>query len=329
MQNKLNKDLHILIAGPLPPPIGGVTIHVQRLLHHLKQHQIPHSHIGRSILQLVSALIKPSKANIVHIHYSNALVRWASVLLFKFKGFQIITTIHRDLNRDSGILKLMTVSSIKNSDRTIVLNDESLQTAKTIADHCIKHSSFIPPVNPLELNTKIQSSINSFKQNKTKVFCTNAFDLAYDKSGDEIYQISNLVKIFSELPDDYGLIVSDPSGHNLVYTNGKMSIPNNVLFIAEPHHFIPVLKEATCFIRATTTDGDSLSIKEALDVGTNVIASNCVERHPSCALYQSGNNSDLKEAIVNFRPCPITSPINAFNGLLQIYKAVLNKPIAT
>lgn len=327
MQDKLNKQIRIIIAGPTPPPIGGVTIHVSRLLDHLVQHNIQHIHLGKSLLTLFSLLIKAPHSTIVHIHFSNAIVRWVLSLLFKWKGAKIMTTIHRDLNREKGLKKRLTYAAIKNSDCTLVLNDKSLTTAKSITPNCIKQSSFFPPIHWEELNETLQSIVESFKQGKSKLFGTNAFDLAYDASGAEIYQIQNLVSIFTHLPEKYGLIVSDPSGNNKKHILGLMELPKNILFIDEPHPFMPILKMVDCFIRATTTDGDSLSIKEALYVGTNVLASNCVDREPSCTLYTSGNNADLKQAILDFKPTPVNAPPNAFDDLLKLYsKYVPSKP---
>ncbi len=319
MQDTLNKELTIIIAGPAPPPIGGVTIHVKRLLDHLVQHNIQHIHLGKSLSTLFSLLTKKSNSTIVHIHFSNAFARWALSLLFKWKGAKVLTTIHRDLNREQGLKKRLTYAAIRNSDCTIVLNDKSLITAKSITPHCIKQSSFFPPIHQEELSKTVLSIVESFKQGKANLFCTNAFDLAHDAAGAEIYQIHNLVSIFKQLPEAYGLIVSDPSGNNKKHILDQMQLPKNVLFIDEPHPFIPILKVVDCFIRATTTDGDSLSIKEALYVGTNVLASNCVDRDPSCTLYTSGNMTALKQAILDFKTRPVHAPPNAFKDLLKLY----------
>lgn len=325
----MNKKHTIIIAGPTPPPIGGVTIHVKRLLEHLVQHNTQHIHLGKSVSKLFSLLAKASHSTILHIHFSNAFARWTLSRLFKWKGAKIMMTVHRDLNREKGLKKRLTYAAIKNSDCTIVLNDKSLVTAKSITSNCLKQSSFFPPLQQQVLHKNLQTVVETFKRKKTKLFCTNAFDLAYDASGAEIYQILNLVLLFKQLPEEFGLIVSDPSGNNCKHILAQMELPKNVLFIDKPHPFIPILKAVDCYVRATTTDGDSLSIKEALYVGTNVIASNCVERDASCTLYTAGDNTNLKQAILDFNPVPVHAPPNAFADLLKLYTDVsASKPMS-
>lgn len=55
-------------------------------------------------------------------------------------------------------------------------------------------------------------------------------------------------------------------------------MPKNILILDSPHSFQKVFDYADCFIRYTSTDGDSLSIHEALDFGLSVVATDVVDR---------------------------------------------------
>ena len=95
-----------------------------------------------------------------------------------------------------------------------------------------------------------------------------------DKYGQEIYGVSELIAFFSERPS-WGLVISDPSG---TYKKKNYLLPKNILILDSPHSFQKVFDYADCFIRYTSTDGDSLSIHEALDFGLSVVATDVVDR---------------------------------------------------
>lgn len=318
-QTSLNKSLVIAIAGTLPPPIGGVTIHINRLIEHLEDHHIQYSFYSRSVKDLLSLLFNKGTPDIVHIHHSNAFIRWLIIRILSIRKKKTIITIHRDLKREKGIRRYFTNRAIHLTTVPIVLNTDSLYRAKMINDNSRIISSFLPPqIKANEAYLKLAA----FIKNSQTIFCTNAYDLAYDKSNQEIYQISQLVDIFSQLDKTIKLIISDPSGNNYNCISKKRVISENILFISHAHDFVDVIKESDCLIRATTTDGDSVSIKEALYFGVNVIASDCVDRPSSCTIYQTNNVDELKDKIVLFNEYPVVKPENAFPEILDLYQTI-------
>jgi glycosyltransferase involved in cell wall biosynthesis len=52
-------------------------------------------------------------------------------------------------------------------------------------------------------------------------------------------------------------------------------------------------READLVVRATNTDGNSLTVLEALAVGTPVVASDCVERPEGTLLFRNRDQDDL------------------------------------
>jgi glycosyltransferase involved in cell wall biosynthesis len=65
-----------------------------------------------------------------------------------------------------------------------------------------------------------------------------------------------------------------------------------------PHdRFLAVLAAADVYIRASLYDGDSLAVREALDLGKAVIASDCAVRPAGCALFQTGSQESLDSAL--------------------------------
>ena len=137
------------------------------------------------------------------------------------------------------------------------------------------------------------------KKKYNLVFATNAFDYVLDKNGDEIYGVLSLIKIFKNNLH-LALVISDPSGNYLTYLEkNKVFISKNILVINENHSFFEILKLSDCLIRNTTTDGDSISIKEAIYLNKKVIATNCVDRPEGVKLIDVNNYDQIEKEILN------------------------------
>ena len=106
-----------------------------------------------------------------------------------------------------------------------------------------------------------------------------------------------LIDFFKDLEGSI-LIISDTSGD---YSKefGK-SLPDNVIIIEEDIDFCYLIQQSDCFIRYTSTDGDSISVMESLFFKTSVIATNCIRRHEACILCEYGDMESLAIAVKNF-----------------------------
>jgi hypothetical protein len=91
--------------------------------------------------------------------------------------------------------------------------------------------------------------------------------------------------------------------------------PENILILDYQHDFVPIIQYSFVLIRATTTDGDSLSIKETLFLNKWVIASDCVTRPNDVLLYKTDDRNDLIRAIESIKPN--TAPI-IVDGSIQL-----------
>jgi len=55
---------------------------------------------------------------------------------------------------------------------------------------------------------------------------------------------------------------------------------------------------SSVYLRPTNTDGDSISVREALYVGTTVVASDCVKRPEGCLLFTNRNQSSMNQVVL-------------------------------
>ncbi len=320
--NQFNK---ILIAGKLPLPIGGVRIHVERLVQQLPDHGFTnYDFFNFEQKPILYFFLEILKYRAVHLHTSNT---WLQLLISTYCFILrkvLVITYHGNWGRFSSFRNLSARISAKLASVPILQNEESLATVKKINKNAILISSFIPPVEVKPLTDAQFAEIHSLKKRFRNIFCTNAWDVTFDSQGREIYGIFELIKQMQTFKNA-ALIISDPSGNYQAYARKSEHISaENVLWLSEPHDFVSVLNYADAFIRNTTTDGMSISIQEALWRQIPVFASDVVSRAPGCHLYRSVTEVNIEKELEKIQDNPVAfnnSPDTAcvVEELIQIY----------
>jgi hypothetical protein len=316
----LKTSKHLLLLGKVPPPIGGVTIHVSRLLAHLTESSVPHVFYDLNRFSFFSYLKALYRSGFCHIHSSNPMFRlFSAILLLLFNKTSIIT-IHGNLGRFGTFKNLVDKFTLYVCTIPIVLNKDSLEIASKFNKNSRIISAFIPPLGEREEALGVQETVRRFISGKINVYCTNAYDLSFDKDENEIYGISGLIQVFSRL-QDYNLIFSDPSGNYSGFLKNKgIQIPENILVIAEPHSFIEIIKRSDGLLRTTTTDGDSLSVKEGLFYEKRVICSDCVQRPEGCEIFKTGDWENFTEVLEQPEEQKKNTIQSGFEELEKLYK---------
>jgi glycosyltransferase involved in cell wall biosynthesis len=313
--------MKILIIGKLPPPIGGVTIHVNRLIEHLS---LLHYSFSFRRLKVSTVVVLPfilGRIRKIHLHSSNPYIRLYVALLSKCFCVKSIITFHGNIGRYNFFLNLIDRLVIKLSTCPIVLNENSFKIASVINKRTKLVSAFIPPIGIEPLYNKDLDQIKQLRKTVSKLFCTNAYNVTIDKQRNEIYQISEIVNLFRK-HKDIGLVVSDPSGAYFKKLEKLIDEYDNIYFIPYPHDFNAVIRECDFMLRYTTTDGDALSVKEALQLKKTVIATNVVSR-PKDIILVNLDIIELERLIVEVEPIDIDHISfyeDTIRELIEIYK---------
>lgn len=211
------------------------------------------------------------------------------------------------------------------ADYPIVLNVKSHTIATSINKNSKIMSPFIVPIENMEIlkDATIQE-IKRLKKKYEKVFCTNAFSLVYDLNGLEIYGIFEIIDYFIQ-NDQNALIISDPSGtYKREFEKRRIRIDDHILIINEQHSFYQVLKLVDGHIRNTTTDGDSISVRESLYLGKPTFCTDVVDRPYGCILYKQGALSERLNEFNKNTEIPNFQRENAddLEKLIELYKAL-------
>lgn len=317
----LDKSYNLAIVGRYPPPMGGVTIHSKRLFEQALDNGVDAYFYNISSKAVnENTRVRPPieffkflffKRNKV-VHYQGAHIYGLLILiLLKFIfGFKFIWTIHGEYlipKLKKHKFKHWAIQKIsKQVNHVICVNDNILDQISDIFDSYSVVVPFFPP--KIELFEKLD--LNKFFDAPSKVIVFNAFKIVFNDDGKDIYGLDILVeamKIVSSenITCNVLLLIPelDEAAHK--YIDDKLALlsnQNNVQI-----HLLSDLKidgwayiaSADLFVRPTITDGDSLSIREALYYNTPVLSSDCTVRPSGTSLFHNEDVMDFADKIAN------------------------------
>ncbi|MBK8971678.1 MAG: hypothetical protein IPM37_10010 [Hahellaceae bacterium] len=209
--------------------------------------------------------------------------------------------------------------AIKLSSFPILLNAKSFKLGSRLNTNAVLSSAFISSESKKDLQDVTVEEIYELKKSRI-LFATNAYAVSFDKNDKGIYGIFDLLTIFGS-SNGVGLVISDPSSsyRNEINKRG-VTVPGNVVMISYQHDFNSVLDLVDGFIRNTTTDGDSISVHEALYKNKLTLCSSCVDRPKGAVVYQ--NLDELREIL----KCPDELSVAAYvmpNSVQQLVRLYL------
>jgi len=111
----------ILEIGKIPPPIGGISIHIQRIIRALEKSNVKIELFDYSKDRNIAKIcIKIYRCNAVHLHLSRKLLRLFFVIFFRLISKKIILTYHGKYD----FKNLFDLLSLKLSTFSILLNPD-------------------------------------------------------------------------------------------------------------------------------------------------------------------------------------------------------------
>lgn len=282
----------LLIIGSLPESagIGGVTVHVQRLLEWLDVKGVEYTLCDYKTLPFKKQIRMIMLHKSVHLHVSHPALRLMYALITKLTGKKLVFTIHGDLGRFNWLGNLLDKLTVKLSDVPIAINQKSYEKALKWNKRAQYVSAFIPPVEDGKAPEWAIEKIDSLRMAGRPVFSTNASVCSFTPLGEEIYGIEFLIDFFRNRHEI--LVISDPSGQ---YANKHKG--EDLFIIAEPHSTFALYKHVDGTIRNTATDGDSLSVRESLYLGLPTFATDRVDRPKGCVLFNYNDAESLTKAL--------------------------------
>ena len=265
-------------------------------------------------------LAEISRFDLVHLHVSNPVLMFALVMYGRLLSKKVMLTLHGNYGRFSPVKNWMVRQSLRMATIPVVINSVSYSECCGFNDRMKLIPAFIPPQEDEALQDEAIALLERLRTEGKTIVSTNASNVAYDADGNEVYGIDFLIRhlISSE---DFALVVSDPSGN---YSRRyKTIVSESVFFIDYPHPYHEVLKRVDYFVRNTSTDGDALSVKEAMNLGVKVLCTDVVDRPEGVSLFRYCDEVSFKMAMGQAENT-VADLENAAEMILQVYHEILD-----
>jgi len=349
--------MKIALIGSYPPPYGGISVHIQRMKEHLQRRGIEciiYDMSGTTkdednvvcITNLKKWLPKYfffAKEDIIHCHSTSWMIR-VIIGFMSFLGKKTVITVHGQSLSDSlkkgiWLRKKIIKFAVRHTSFVIADNKQIKDLLLSLGVKSEKVSvitPFVPPDVKEEDHKKVPKYVWNFMNSHKPIISANAFQINF-YNGTDLYGLDMIVDLVCRLKKYYqniGIAICLPNiGDEKYFEKLKQQmkekrVENNVLFITEPlPEVYPIWKETDLFVRPTCTDGDSLSIREALYFKIPVITSDAVPRPEGVILFKNRDVQDFitmtKNVLDNYKL--YKSKVNnlesarGFDRILEVY----------
>jgi glycosyltransferase involved in cell wall biosynthesis len=362
MSRKEERRERVILVGRYPPPFGGVSVHVYRLRELLLAKGIKSTVLAvlstprtsedilsiRAIHKWLWVLIRYKCA--VHIHVStldlrNAVSITAASLLAELTRNKLLLTVHGtagiEVNRLDPLRNLVLRTALVGVYHYIAVGapvEQNLLKLHIDAEKMSIIPGFFPPVPRMEDSEEIPQNIRDFMRNRTPVLTANAYAIDFH-NGEDLYGVDLCVDLCSNLRQAYpqlgfifciSNVAHDDYLSRLQNKIAASNLQDNFLFVTHSYNFYVFLMQSDLFVRPTNTDGDAISVREALYFKVPTIASDVVPRPQGVILFKSRDIDDLTakvhDALDNYSSYKAElkslEPQRNFEKILNIYSRI-------
>lgn len=335
----------IAIIGPYPPPFGGVSIHIKRLSQLLEENSIQYEIIDDSKISnkniknykntnykklLLELIFKKKSYDILHFNSRNWNFIFMILILNRLKSYKIVLTLHsfRENLDEKDIKTIIIKKVLRKVDHIIAVSNE---IQKKLIDFDIDKNkievipAFIPPI----LNQdKIKNIKNKYFNEHIYTIVSNASKIEFYNEQD-LYGLDMCIDISDILKREgfkfkFLFVLSEVNNieyyEKIISVIRKKNLQNVFEVIISNEEFSYFLASANMFIRATNTDGDSVSIRESLYLEKVTIASDVVARPYGVHIFKNRNINSLSEIVKD----KILKSDNLIKYKNEDYKQILN-----
>jgi glycosyltransferase involved in cell wall biosynthesis len=342
--------MRIVQLGPFPPPHGGVQTNVVAIREYVRKHGI-----GCAVINLnrfrrpdadevyypktafqVLKLLGRLPSDIIHIHYGGKLslrLQVMGLICTLMPGKKTVMTFHSGGYPSSPEGRRAHFWSFRafvfrRFDALIGVNQEILDLFQKMGVHPERTQLIYPHyVGPGAASADLPERARAFFQSHQPLLLTvGLLEPEYDLK----LQIDSLEQVRKRHPQA-GLVIAGAGSLASELSDHISSKPyaNHVLLYGDMPHPVTLraIRDCSALLRTTLYDGDSVAVREALHLGTPVIATDNLMRPPGVHLIPAQNAQALVAAIdcVLAQPRPRASEESSEANLaavLNMYRRV-------
>lgn len=346
----------IILLGAYPPPVGGNSVHVQRLHERLvsegmachvidvygsADEVVPASVLrfnGGRIMALLKGLrvLRALQPELLHIHVSamrRFVLAWPLIALLMPRYCRTVLTIHSgSFARQSSWRQGLERSILRWFDRIVVVSQEQRSALLTLGvSPCriaVIPAYLAAPIDRYDVD--LMSLVQGDRQRGLRIIITSGYGIplyghdqvvrALDTLAQHGQSCALYVCTYNTFDEIYLAAVSDLGGQ----------LPEFRLFRnLTPQQFTCLLAMSDVYVRATDRDGDAVAIREAHGAGIPVVASDAVIRPDYCRLYRLGDVQDLSSKLSAELNCRERSEVktesDSYQKIRAIYRELLDE----
>jgi glycosyltransferase involved in cell wall biosynthesis len=321
-----SRGLDVLILGPVPPPRGGIAVHVSRVLPQLREAGLEVgvlNHFSSTQADFVLGALNRNpinyfcmprriRASVVHYHHSHWAMLLAVALGRPRTGARYVLTLHGNdvpdlLDSRVPMLRQATRWAISRFDAIIVVNPD-IRTA--IQDYVDPDRIEVLPafLEAPSDESLYDASVEEFLASG-RTLLLSAFRVQFLPDGRDLYGLDLAVDAFealaAERPDlRLALFIAErPSAMKATrYLRALMGrleqagLLDRALVVFD----LPLttaFRHEVILVRPTRAEGDALSVREALHASVPVVASDVVDRPVGTSTFASNDAADLRRVL--------------------------------
>ncbi|MBH0057936.1 hypothetical protein I6F65_13295 [Pseudoalteromonas sp. SWXJZ94C] len=311
----------IFLLGAIPPPLGGVSVYCMRKLNSLRLQNIDVRHFdSRYRLNLIKLFFlfyfyKLKRSSIeVEVNVSNKIV-----LFFLFvTGISsscvfVDHNSYRRLKREK-FGEAILIAFCHKALRIKAVNINIVNYYESKGINMEKVTLMTPYLKPTE--AEVGQAVLSLpkkyhhlaKMDQRNIILCSAWRSVSTESELDLYGILDTLEVYKQLLPLYpevnfvlmiGIVTEDAFGSSIRSKIESLKVFPNFIFIDNGASQLPFLKNTLALLRLTKTDGDSVSVREALDFGANVIASNVCPRPEGVICITLDEQSSVVDLLTN------------------------------
>jgi glycosyltransferase involved in cell wall biosynthesis len=347
-------SLDVVIVGPVAPPYGGIATHIERMASLLRgnglqvgildhfsheQHSLVIGTLRRNPLRYWWEM-RRLRVSVVHYHHARWSTLIAASLARRRCGGAWIVTFHgHDVepflgSRIPGV-SMLTQWAISRFDRVIAV---SAAVADGVSERTGVDVMVVPAYLPADVVDQPEDEASQPPTVIVAAYCVGK------TSSDDLYGIDIAGAVYasaSAVIPDLCLKLSlaqAPSGSGArrylerALAPAHRAVPPERVSIYVGAELAPAFRPGAVYLRTTRTDGDAVSVREALDAGVPVVASDVVKR-PTGVLTLSLKGIDAWVAAIGEvleqgslrrdRPQPSLEHARA---IVSLYRELIDQP---
>ncbi|NVK30080.1 MAG: glycosyltransferase [Gammaproteobacteria bacterium] len=304
----------ITVVGPFPPPLGGVSVFLERFCNlYSVSRRIDFKGGGIvSYISLFASLYKDRDC-LCFLNVKNNLIFAIVVFLSRFTKAEFVFMDHNEQTFQGGVINIaMTKSFLRSVKYVVVVGRHMINNyaehAPFLAGKIWVENAFLPP-NLSERSAVLDSyppEYFRFIASKNVIINTSAFKVKFE-NGVDLYGIDMSLKALKYLKDSGinsvgALIFIADIDSGLKYVSKMvraLELSGDVLIISGQRELWPSYLDSDVSIRATSRDGYGVTVAESISLGCAAIASDVCARAEGAIIFRNRDQQDLNAKVLS------------------------------